>query len=183
MKRREFLGVSSKFVFLGLPTAALSISSIANASEEEAIITALESSEGENACQSIDDGGFHGALSHVNPNGAAGSLSRSVGCKSPHKHLLFVPIAYLENPALINQEADASENGELAKRFHTSPAFDMSTLVSLTVGAHQHEVLLTAADIEAIRSNPEGIKKIAYQKRFLRGGLEPGHVFQIKMPS
>lgn len=56
----------------------------------------------------------------------------------------------------------------------------MSWQVRWTVGKHVHDLVLTREDLEAIRAEAAGLKKIAFQKKLLGGGQEPGHVFHLR---
>lgn len=173
MKRREFVKNAA-----GLFVSVTALTSLSAWAETE--VEYLERKDVENDCQSVDED-HKDNDAEVEQNytkGEQGILAHSVGCRAPHKHLLFLPIQYLQNPDLIGPDS---------KTFLTSFAFDMGFWVKHSVGAHQHEVKLTKEDIQQIINNPDGIKKIAYQfvpfigKR--TGETEPGHVFHLKASS
>src|SRR4051812_15803121 len=66
--------------------------------------------------------------------GEAGLLMHSIGCRAPHKHVLFVPLKYVLDPATM-----PLDQGKDFKTFQTSNSYDLSFLVKHTVGIHSHE--------------------------------------------
>jgi hypothetical protein len=178
MERRTFILNSAILlggsVLLGLNQKAIALSNI----EQE--IQHLESKHHQNRCHSVNEGGFQNALEQIK---STGLVSTSIGCKSPHKHILFIDERYLIDPTLIEKEADQTlADGTLAKTFLTSDSFDMGFWVKKTVGVHKHSVAMTQMDIIQITQQNLEIKKIAYQFVWpLNKNMEPGHVFHLSL--
>jgi hypothetical protein len=177
MKRRTFIRNSAGLFVLVTPFADLHASELTEAE----MAARLEQQNVDNDCQSRDSDNYID-IAGAYTGGKNGLLASSIGCRSPHKHLLFLPVSYLENPDLIEREL---EPGTDYKIFETSPAFDMSLLVRKTVPRHTHEVRITKADLYSIINNPEGIKKVAFQPVPIIGNFlnltEPGHLFKLKL--
>ena len=174
MKRREFvLNAGGLFVaasFFTQAEQALGFVAGRPLTDDELIDRILQKDQ-EKQCQMnpLSGSEFERARFEVNPNGEPGSFSKSIGCSYPHKHLLFIPARYFENPSLI----------ESPIVFRTGRAYDMSEVVRQKFNLHSHTITLDRADFEKINREAAGIKKLAYQRDIPGGGLGPGHVFQI----
>ena len=179
MKRREFLQnsvVLSGGVMIGLGSNAV-------AATNEEIIQSLQDSNRKNECQSINHQEYELALKEMKPSNSNGIVTSSIGCRSPHKHLIYIDERFLKNPELIEEESDTTlPNGARAKVFLTSPSFDMSWVVKNLVGQHRHELILTKEDLTQIGQHNAAVQKIAYQKKWPFIFLsEPGHLFVLTM--
>lgn len=177
MKRREFL-VNSGFILgtgLLLGTGCESKAQTLEQSMENLVKADLEKN-----CQKSDDQQSALALAEVKPVEMSGILAHSVGCRSPHKHLLFVDARFLLQPDLVEVESDVDIDGVKAKKFYTSTSYDMSWIVKHVVGAHRHEVILTKLDM--IQIQEQDLKKIAFQMKWpSKSEIEPGHLFTLSM--
>ena len=184
MQRRQFLKQTAQLALFvpALPFVTNEDLSVVDSPEAQAIAR-LEAADTQRACQTLDHNEYALALKNVNPKNEPGLLASSVGCKSPHKHLVFIPARYLSSPDLIEAEATVMlENGLKAKSFQTSFAFDMSLAIQLTVERHVHELYLTRQDLITIAQNADGVKRIAFQHQLLDPSkTEPGHVFHLKL--
>ena len=103
MKRRQFISEGMRLaIFVSASSLLVGPKAVADISGD---IADLEHKDLSNACQSSEGSEGSSALIEVNPASEAGLIAHSVGCKSPHKHLIFIPARFFANPQLIESEA------------------------------------------------------------------------------